>query len=136
MEALTLDTGALLALERYRKGMTKGAEAARRDWPRPQTALTPTVAKRPAQDYASRTMQPLKARVHNGRLLLDAPTDLPEGEVVYLQPMEGIVADEGDDLDDEERAALHAELEASIAEADRGETEDFGRMLTELRHRP
>jgi len=68
--------------------------------------------------------------------MLDAPTDLPEGEVVYLQPMEGIIAEEGDDLGDEERAALHAELEASIAEADRGETEDFGRMLAELRQRP
>jgi len=80
-------------------------------------------------------MAPLKARVHNGRLMLDAPTDLPEGEVVYLQPMESIVADEGDDLDDENRAALHADLEASIAEADRGETEDFSRMLAELRQR-
>ena len=95
----------------------------------------PTVAKEPARDYASSTMSPLKARVHNGRLMLDAPTDLPEGEVVYLQPMEGIIADDGDDLDDEERAALHVELEASIAEADRGETEDFGHVLAELRQR-
>jgi hypothetical protein len=27
-------------------------------------------------------MQPLKAHVHNGRLVLDEPTDLPEGEIV------------------------------------------------------
>ncbi len=32
-------------------------------------------------------MQPLKAHVHNGRLLLDEPTDLPEGEVVELVPL-------------------------------------------------
>jgi len=81
-------------------------------------------------------MQPLKAHVHNGRLVLDEPTDLPEGEVVYLQPMDGIVAVvDGDDLDDEERAALHRELEASIAEADAGQTEDFATVLAELRRR-
>jgi hypothetical protein len=74
-------------------------------------------------------MQPLKAHVHNGRLVLDEPTDLPEGEVIYLQPVDG------DEMDDEERAALHAELDASLAEADAGETEDFGRMMAELRQR-
>jgi hypothetical protein len=74
-------------------------------------------------------MQPLKAHVHNGRLLLDEPTDLPEGEVVYLHPVDG------DEMDEEERAALHAELDASLAEADAGETEDFGRMMAELRQR-
>lgn len=74
-------------------------------------------------------MQPLKAHVHNGRLVLDEPTDLPEGEVVYLHPVDG------DEMDDEERAALHAELDASLAEADAGKTEDFGRMMAELRQR-
>lgn len=78
-------------------------------------------------------MQPLKAHVHNGRLLLDEPTDLPEGEVVYLGPLDGIVAVAEDDFDDDERAALHAELEASMAEADAGETEDFGTLIAELR---
>jgi len=29
-------------------------------------------------------MQSLQARVRNGRLVLDVPTALPEGEVVYL----------------------------------------------------
>ncbi len=74
-------------------------------------------------------MQPLKAHVHNGRLVLDEPTDLPEGEVVFLQPVDS------DDMDDEDRAALHAELRASIAEAEAGQTEDFGRMMVELRQR-
>jgi hypothetical protein len=46
-------------------------------------------------------MQSLKARVHNGRLVLDEPTDLPEGEVVYSQPVDA------DDMSDEERDALH-----------------------------
>jgi hypothetical protein len=50
------------------------------------------------------------AQVKNGRLTLDEPTDLPEGSVVPLE-----IADDWDDLDDEERAALHRELAASRA---------------------
>ena len=82
------------------------------------------------------TMQPLKAHVHNGRLVLDEPTDLPEGEVVYLQPVDAIVPLGPDELDDEERAALHRELEASIAEAEAGQTEDFATVIAELRRKP
>jgi hypothetical protein len=80
-------------------------------------------------------MQPLKATVHHGRLVLDEPTDLPEGEVVYLQLVEGVVAAVGGDGDGEERAALHRELDASLLEADAGATEDFAAMLAELRRR-
>ena len=80
-------------------------------------------------------MPPLKAQVHNRRLVLNEPTDLPEGEVVYLQLIRGFVANDRDDLDDDERAALHRELEASIAEADAGQTESFAGMLAELRQR-
>jgi hypothetical protein len=54
---------------------------------------------------------PRKAHVRNGRLVLDEPTDLPEGTVVPLE-----IADDWDDLNDEERAALHRELAASSAE--------------------
>lgn len=43
------------------------------------------------------TTQPLRAHVKNGRLVLDEPTQLPEGEVVYLQLVDGLVA-QGDDL--------------------------------------
>jgi hypothetical protein len=60
-------------------------------------------------------MSALKARVENGRLKLDEPTDLPEGTVVPLE-----IADDWDDLDDEERAALHREIGASIAERKAG----------------
>jgi hypothetical protein len=60
-------------------------------------------------------MQPLKARVQNGRLKLDEPTDLPEGIEVPLE-----ISDSWDDLDDEERAALHREIAASIAERKAG----------------
>jgi hypothetical protein len=49
-------------------------------------------------------MSALKARVQNGRLKLDEPTDLPEGAVVPLE-----IAD-WDDLDDAERAELRSRL--------------------------
>jgi hypothetical protein len=56
-------------------------------------------------------MAPLKAHVRNGRIVVDEPTDLPEGEVLYLERV-----DPGDELDDEERERLHASLRRSIAE--------------------
>lgn len=80
-------------------------------------------------------MQPVKALVKNGRLMLDEPTTLPEGQVVYLQPIEGLVVTELEDRDDANRAELHAELEASLAEADAGEAVDFSTALAELRQR-
>lgn len=45
------------------------------------------------------TMNPVKARVKNGRLVLDVPTDLPEGEVVDLVPLGEVLAGGGEDLE-------------------------------------
>mgnify|MGYP001465313102 CR=1 FL=1 len=78
-------------------------------------------------------MQPHKAVVKNGRLTLDEPTDLPDGEVVELVSVEDVIAQGGDDLDDTERAALHAELKASVADARSGELVDADALLAELR---
>lgn len=72
-------------------------------------------------------MQPLKARVHNGRLVLDEPTDLPEGEVVYLQPVDA------DDMSDEERDGLHASIRESLEQMNRGELIDADEALARLR---
>jgi hypothetical protein len=73
-------------------------------------------------------MQPLKAHVKNGRLVLDDPaTDLPEGEVVFLQPVDGIAALERDEYDEHERAEVHREFEASSAEADTFAEDFWGR---------
>jgi len=47
-------------------------------------------------------MKTLHATVVKGRLVLDEPSDLPEGTVIEIVP-----TDE-DDLDEQERAALHA----------------------------
>jgi hypothetical protein len=78
-------------------------------------------------------MQPLKARVHNGRLVLDEPTDLPEGEVVELVRLQEVRADGEDDLDDEERAELHTALRESIEQMKTGNTIDGAVALAELR---
>ena len=69
----------------------------------------------------------------NGRLVLDELTDLPEGEVIELMPVDDVLASGVDDLDDEDRAALHAELDASIAEAKAGKLIDAEVVLAELR---
>jgi hypothetical protein len=76
-------------------------------------------------------MRALKAEVKNGRLVLDEPTDLPEGEVVYLQPADAVVGEDGD-FDDEERARLNAALDEGIAAARGGDHVDAEEFLQEL----
>jgi hypothetical protein len=72
----------------------------------------------------------LKARVRGGRLVVDEPTDLPEGTEVPLLPL-----DPGDWLDDDDRAALHRALEASEEDVRRGDLHDADEVLAELRAR-
>jgi hypothetical protein len=49
-------------------------------------------------------------------LVLDEPSELPEGTTVELMPVE-----DGDDLDDTDRARLHASLERSAEQFSRGQ---------------
>lgn len=76
-------------------------------------------------------MQPLKAHVKEGRLVLDEPTSLPEGEVVYLRPVEAEVGTD-DGFDDDTRAALLTALDEGIAAAKRGEHDDADDFICEL----
>jgi len=78
-------------------------------------------------------MHALKAIVRNGRLIVDEPTDRPEGQTIELVPIQDVLVGGGDCLDDEDRAALHRELEASIAEAESGQRIDAEDVLAELR---
>ncbi len=78
-------------------------------------------------------MQPLKAHVIKGRLVLDEPTDLPEGEVVELVRLDEVVADRDESLTDSERAEIRAELEASLDEATEQNLVDADLALAELR---
>ena len=72
----------------------------------------------------------LRAQVKDGRLLLDEPTSLPDGTVLDL-----VMDDEGDDLDDEERAALHAHLAAAWESVRQGRVRPAEEILDELRSR-
>ena len=72
----------------------------------------------------------IKARVHAGRLVLDEPTNLPEGTEVELLPL-----DPGDWLDDADRAALHAALAQSQADVSDGRLLDAADVLRGLRAR-
>lgn len=51
----------------------------------------------------------IRAKVRNGRLIVDEPTGLPDGTELTL-----VADDGGDELDDAERV----ELDAALAEAD------------------
>ena len=72
--------------------------------------------------YTMKGMSTFKARVRNGRITLDEPTNLPEGTVVELSPRdpyEGL--DDGspfDHLSPEEKAKLDASIERGIAQAE------------------
>ncbi len=72
-------------------------------------------------------MKSIKARVINGRLVVDEPTKFPEGTEFDLT-----VADEGDELSDEERAALHAALQASWKSAQAGDLKPARDLLDTL----
>ena len=60
-------------------------------------------------------MQALTAKVRNGRLVLDEPTNLPEGAEVRVALVDT------DDLTDEERAEVHASIERGILDGQGGE---------------
>lgn len=78
-------------------------------------------------------MHAMKAQVKNGRLVLDEPTDLPEGEVVELIPVDEVLANGGDYLDDEERERLHESLRESIEQMKAGQLIDADEALAALR---
>jgi len=78
-------------------------------------------------------MHPVRAHVKNGRLVLDEPTDRPEGEVVELVPLDEVLANGGDHLDGEERERLHESLREGIRQMKAGDTIDAAEAMAELR---
>lgn len=73
-------------------------------------------------------MQALKVQVKNGRLVLDEPTDLPEGAEVEV-----VVID--DELTADERAALHASLDRALDDSEAGRGVDAAEYLRQYRAR-
>ena len=72
----------------------------------------------------------IKARVHDGKFVVDEPTSLPEGTEIELLPL-----DPGDWLDDSDRAALHAALGDSEADIAAGRLVEAADVLKGLRSR-
>jgi hypothetical protein len=68
----------------------------------------------------------MKAQVRHGRLVLDEPSDLPEGTEVELVPIDA------DELDDEDRRRLHQALAESEAEVAQGRVRPMADLLGEL----
>jgi hypothetical protein len=75
-------------------------------------------------------MSNLRARVKRGCLVLDEPTSLPEGMVIDL-----VADDQGDDLTDTERLALHEALSASGQSVEAGRLRPASAILDKLRQR-
>jgi hypothetical protein len=84
---------------------------------------------RPDAVVSLSSMNAIKARVANGRIVVDEPTDLPDGDV-YLVPV-----GRADELDDDERAALDASIAEGLADAREGRYEDARVVMAELRSR-
>ncbi len=70
----------------------------------------------------------LRARVRGGRVVVEDTIDLPEDTEIRL-----LVIDDEDELDEEDRARLHAAIEESQAQIDRGETIPLDQVLADLR---
>ncbi|MEW6743894.1 MAG: hypothetical protein AB1486_14160 [Planctomycetota bacterium] len=75
-------------------------------------------------------MSQLRAKVKNGRLIVDEPTSLPEGTVLDL-----VLDDEGDDLDDEGRRALDAALARAWESAKARRLRSGADVINEIRDR-
>lgn len=69
----------------------------------------------------------LKAHVENGWYVIDGPAKQPEGCELRL------VSVDGDDLDDEDRAQLHAALDEAAEEIERGEVVSEDAIWASLR---
>ena len=76
-------------------------------------------------------MSNLRARVKDGRLILDQPTTLPDGTTLDL-----VLDDEGDDLTPQERKALDDAIATAWDSAKAGRVISAQDLLRELRSRP
>jgi hypothetical protein len=71
-------------------------------------------------------MHAIRGRVRNGRIIVDEPTELPEGTELELVP-----ADE-DDMSEEERAQVDAVLLRAVESVRAGRVVEADEVLAEL----
>jgi len=102
-----------------RTGKGKGGPFLRHHLPR---ALTIAVASARIE-----SMQPVRAHVRNGRIVVDEPTDLPEGAELGV-----VIADGGDELDAAARERLHASIARGIADVRAGREMEADEFLEQL----
>ena len=84
-------------------------------------------------------MQPLKAHFQNGQVVLDEPTDLPNGTELYVVSAEqlgDVVMLRDDGLDDDERKRLHESIRRGIKDGRAGRVTDLDEFLDELDAQP
>jgi hypothetical protein len=77
-------------------------------------------------------MHALEAHVRNGRLVWDEPTDLPEGEVVELVPLDDALESGGDYLDNNERKRLHESIQRGLDDVTAGRTVEASQVISRL----
>ena len=70
-----------------------------------------------------------RARVRNGRIILDEPTTLPDGAEIDLAPVHDV-----DELDDDDRQRLHEALDEANEEERAGLGRPAAEVLAALRH--
>lgn len=75
----------------------------------------------------------LKAHVKNGRIVVDEPTDLPEGTELYLVQAGG--DEEHADMSDSDRAELLQSIDAGLDDVDAGDVTEFHEYIASLRAR-
>jgi hypothetical protein len=74
-----------------------------------------------------RPMNAFKAHVVNGRIVVDEPTDLPDGTELFLVPAAS------DDMDDEERAELESAIQEGLDDFEAGRVVDEETIRAKLR---
>lgn len=114
--------------QRVKAGTTRGRAGRGRRWL--ASVGLPFVVRKCSRRSILTGVSALYARVENGRLKLDEPTDLPEGTVVPLE-----IAGDCDDFDDAERAALHESIREGIEDMEAGRTSDARTVVAGLRSR-
>lgn len=107
----------------------------RLSWPGPDLGVNRLHRSGPNREpsrlgSATLSSMTIKARVTAGRLVVDEPTDLPEGTELELLPL-----DPGDWLDDADRAALQEALRQSEEDVAADRLVDASEILKELRSR-
>jgi hypothetical protein len=70
----------------------------------------------------------LRARVTNGRIVLDEPTDLPEGTILEL-----VLGVEVDALDETDRQKLHAAIRNGLEQGRAGAARPIEEALGDMR---